>query len=409
MSIILRRDGDLAEISELVPGGFQRALEDPRDLRAERDGAKFNFVGFVSNEVGDLLVVLPKHFEVLDERADLSRLFRLVTDFRGGAANRHIGSDDSAEYAADYPFAAFYAIYDHYRRWGLDSRVDRRYKTSPPGRVNWRKTFQGRGWVPSTAGPVPYPLIYDTDRRLSTFISECTAFAIDHTLEKFSFLLDLESTGASKPPFDLSLHREWIVETLRSARAQTFRDVSIALIDSLIAFFEADNIGGSFYFKQYSFHLVWEELVRSYLNRNFAGVDADGRLSLKSSEASTVTLAKKRFELNAAYADQFLEPDYYAESADGRSQYIIDAKYYSALNELNYKQLSYTLMLDALLDHDGKRRFIRTYSALVLPARAFQSALHFAPDTTHVAMRPDLIITAEYLDVREVLEDYFRL
>lgn len=407
MSIILRHDGDYADVVELDRRGFGVALKDPRDLRAEREGLKFNFVGFISNTDGDLLVVLPKHFEPREERADLSRLFRLVTGFRGGSSNRYVGSDGRPEYTADYPFAAFYEVYDHYRRWGLDSRVDRRYKTVPPGRVNWRKTFQGGGWMASAGGPFPYPLVYDSGRRLSTFITECTIFAIDHTLEKFSFFLDFEPTGALRPAFDLGLHRQWIVENLRSARAQTFRDASIGLIDSLIAFFGSENIGGTFSFKQYGFHLVWEELVRSYLNRSFAGFDLAGRMVFESREAVSIPFTKKRFQVNAAYDDQFMEPDYYAESPDGRSQYIIDAKYYTAVKELNYKQLSYTLILDRLLDGDGNRRFDRTYSALVLPARTSRSGTHFAPHE-RVGMRPDITITEEYLDARKLVEDYFR-
>lgn len=351
---------------------------------------------------------MPKHFQPSgDQDADLSRLFRLITRSETGSTDRYIGPQRRLDYVADYPFAAFNAIYDHYRRWGLDTRIDRRYKTSPPGRVNWRKTIQRGSWFPSPSGPIPFPVVYDAGRRLSTFLSECTVFAIDYTLERFGFLLGLSPTGVVKPNFDLGLHREYIVETLRSLRGQTFRDSTLALIDGLIAFFGAEHAGSGFYFKQYSFHLIWEEVVLSYLNRHFVGFGADGKVRLQPLGATGVKFEKGRFRLNEARPGQALEPDYYAVSVDGKSQYILDAKYYSQVSELNYKQLSYTMLLDSMLGDDGQRLFERTYSALLLPARKPRTVVHFAADPQKSELHRDLQITEEYLDIREVVEEYF--
>lgn len=411
MEFILKRDGELANRTELEDLGFLGNLNNPRDFRVDSsEKERFNFVGFVANEADGLLVVMPKHFEPKpeDQLADLSRLFQLITRSASGSTNRYIGPESMPDFDADYPFAAFYAIYEHYRRWGLDTRIDRRFKTSPPGKVNWRKTIQRGNWFPSRSGPIPFPVVYDTGRRLSTFLSECTVFAIDYTLERFGSLLGLGSTGVARPNFDLGLHREYIVETLRSLRVQTFRDSTLALIDGLIAFFNADHTGGSFHFKQYSFHLLWEELVLSYLNRHFAGFDPDGKMQLPSRGAGGVEFAKRRFHLNAAKAVQALEPDYYAMNIEGKSQYILDAKYYSEVTELNYKQLSYTILLDSMLGEDGQRRFERTYSALLLPAGKSETGVHFVADPQKSGLQRDLKIMEEYLDIREVVEDYFR-
>lgn len=411
MEFILKRDGELANLADLEDLGFRQNLKNPRDFRTDSDGkVRFNFVGFVSNETGDLLVVMPKHFKPVDPPADLSRLFQLITREISGTTNRYFGSENSPIYVADYPFAAFYAIYEHYKRWGLVTHIDRQFRTSPPGRANWRKTIQRGSWFPSRSGPIPFPVVYDTGRQIATFLSECTVFAIDYTLERFGFLLGLDSTGVTRPNFDLGLHREYIVETLRSLREQTFRDSTLTLIDALIDFFGADHAGGGFYFKQYSFHLLWEKIVLSYLNRHFAGFGPDGevQLRLQPRDATGVEFAKQRFHLNAAKTKQVLEPDYYATNVDGKSQYILDAKYYSKVTELNYKQLSYTMLLDSLLGEDGHRRFEHTYSTLLLPAQTPRTDVHFVADPQRSGLRRELKIIEQYLDIREIVEDYFR-
>lgn len=406
-SITVKHDGEPANEAELAELGFSALLSDPRDLRTDRfGGRRFDFVGFVANKSGDLLAVVPKHFKVRNESRDLASLFAILARSSGqaSASSTTLG----AEFTADYPLAAFMATYDHYRRWGLDIRFDRRFRTAPPGRIDWGRTISRGSWVPARGGPIPYPAIYDSKQRNDTFLSECSIFVIDYTLERFGFLLDLESTGKLRPAFDLDADRDAILARLWSARAQTFRDSTISLIDSLITFFGTARRDVQFVMKKYNFHLIWEEAVRNYLNRHFVGIDEDGAPEF-ATPGEGVTFSKRPFNLNRVAPGQKLEPDFYAVSRDGRTQYVLDAKYYTALTELDYKQLSYTLLLDGLLNEDGRRRFDRTYSALLLPSERAWAQVHFAPEgllTDLARLVPDLRITAAYLDARDVLVDY---
>lgn len=406
-SITLKQDGEIADERELTELGFLSLLSDPRDFRTDKTGVRrFDFVGFAANMSGDLLAVVPKHFHVRDEKRDLANLFALVARMSLGPPGRI--NDFGVEFTSDYPIASFMEIHDHYRRWGLDVRFDRRHRTTPPGRLDWRRTFEGNSWVPSRNGLVPFPVIYDTRRRLETFLSECTIFAIDHTLERFGFLLEQEPTGRMKPPFDLDADREGIVARLCSLRTQTFRDSTLTLIDALLTFFGTARRGDQFVIKKYNFHTIWEDAVRTYLNRRFAGVDANGA-PVFATPSVGATFEKTRFSLNREAPDQKLEPDFYAVSPDGRTQFVFDAKYYTSLTEFDYKQLSYTILLDGLLDDSGERRFDRTHSALLLPSDRARSEGHFAPDPVQsdlARLFPTLRITAAYLDAREVLADY---
>lgn len=406
-SLIVARDGDVVDEDKMHSLGFTPLVADPRDTRrGSRNERRFNFVGFCASYSGALLAILPKHYQINNAFLDLPRILRLISARRPEARTRLAEPD--FEKSSDYPLSAFEEIYAHYRRWGLDSGLDDRHRPAPPGRVDWRRTIGQRNWVTSGNAVIPFPVVYRSTSRASTFLSECTVFAIDHTIDRFGVLLTAQPTGRPRPPFNLEIDRTTIISRLWQIRSRTFRDSSLNLIDALISFFGSARSDASFVLKMYDFHRIWEAAVHRYVNESFVGIDADGSPSFVG-EPSGISFEKTPFALNRTADLQRIEPDLYGVSHDRRVQFIFDAKYYSSLDQLDYKQLSYTMLLWGLLDDNGVRLYERTHSALLLPSHSSRNQLHFASDRQRTDLEesfPHLSIVASFLNTRTVLNRY---
>ena len=97
------------------------------------------------------------------------------------------------------------------------------------------------------------------------------------------------------------------------------------------------------------------------------------------------------------YPDHYLEYNY--------TQLIFDAKYYSKVVGINYKQVAYIFMLQNLIDtKTDKKKFLKTYSALILPSDKRSTKIHFSLDRKFG--NNDIIITEEYLMIKDVMEEF---
>ena len=408
-NVLFKHDGQIADKQELEDYGFWSLLDASNDFEKDSRGRiLYDFVGIIVQSSGSVLAVLPKHFRVVDERSDLSTLFSLVLK-----ASRHYdGSSDrvASDRLEDYPFAAFVSIYDHYRRWGLDIQFDSRYILGPPGVVDWRHTIQRGSWVPTSKDVVPFPVVYRSSQRNESFLSRCTVFAIEHTIELFGYFLNVASTGFMKPSFDLEADRKWIVDELIRLKALTFRDRLRSLIDSLLSFYRCSRSTGDFFLKTRSFSVVWESAVLNYLNTSFVGIN-DGGMPIFSKGKGGLEFSKTPFYTNRSDAGQSINPDFYAYDADLSEQYVFDAKYYTKLRELDYKQLAYTALLSGLRGGEDSRKFCSTHSILFLPFSSFGFEEHFSPNDSLIDLGKwyrDFRIGASYLDARDVLLEYDR-
>lgn len=100
-----------------------------------------------------------------------------------------------------------------------------------------------------------------------------------------------------------------------------------------------------------------------------------------------------------------MEPDYYL--LDDGLQCIFDAKYYSSVDDVDYKQLVYTMLLSHLINpKTGEEYCLDTCSALILPSETRSSRLHFKIDSSQVNLQNGLEIYEERLPASEVLYYY---
>lgn len=229
-------------------------------------------------------------------------------------------------------------------------------------------------------------------------------YAIDYTIYKFRIFIDLEETNSAFPEYDFLNKRQLVLEKLVSLRRQIFNDIIIELIDHLIHFYSDLSEGGKFYLKHYSFSSIWEDMVLNYLKSNFKGIK-DDKLEFGSKNTKKINFSKSTFHPNISNKSHRFSPDYYYEEDD--MQLIFDAKYKTDIIGMDYKQIAYILFLkDYREESNQKPKYSETYSALILPSDKRSNRIHFRMDPLYSSLNKDIIISEEYLDIREVINSY---
>lgn len=405
-----------------------------------------DFTGFLVNNENDILTVFPKNFPI--EKRNLENDSRLLFNVLIKAQNKKpasmIGKDETNNFQSDYPFEPFFRIYNYFSEFGLLFEDRKIIKPNQAGRIKWKETIS-KGEIYLEGGKtVLFPLYYERKYNFSTFLTEAMIFAIDYTLIKFKYFIDLPDTGRDFPDFDFLATKEYVIEMLYSYKETEFKDSIIDLLDALISFFSQIKTGGNYYLKHYSFKGVWENMVEKFLNGNFDGF-LNGELHLKSNVHKAL-FKKPIFYPNSLNDRQYFQPDYYFVDEFG-NQIIFDAKYYSKIHGMNYKQICYNLFLEDYIgieypdninsgvmfpsavisrygglpsDNNSYYKFIEkeritgrifpkyknVFSALILPSEVRRRKKHFQLSSIYAQGNPNLFISEEYFNIKEVMQYY---
>lgn len=414
MIVACAHDGALYDEALISTHGFK--LDSKRDLKevsvydpitgekTDNTEITFNFVGFVTNRNNDMLAVFPKHYRVMNNEADCRIIFDCIAEHRQKRPDIYVGKEKDDKYQSNFPFSAFFGIYEYFQTYGLYFEEETFIKPNIGGRISWKETIGKSEKYIISGNLVMFPLYYRKNYHFSNFITECMIYAIDYTISKFGILIDAQETGRDLSEFDYIKEREYVVSVLLQLKQQVFRDNVQTLLDNLIDFYTEVNIGGNYYLKHYTFSSIWEDMVTDYLCKYYKKVDASHKVVFDKVSPSGLTFKKQSFHTNGAHPSQYISPDHYCEDAD--IQMIFDAKYYTNITGMNYKQISYVFMLREMKDSmTGLKKYNTTYSALFLPSETRDTKIHFQL-ATEFGTCTDLIITEEYMDIREVIDEY---
>lgn len=416
MIVNFSHDGKKYSKNDILNFGFE--LNEARDIKKETlydestgeplDNYKYtyNFVGFLVNTSDDIFSVFPKHFRVDNPLVDSSLIFDLISKHIQKRPDMYLGEQYGKHFESNYPFAAFFGIYDYYQKYGLYIENRNYIKPHIGGKINWKETIRKSDLYLSNNEITIFPYYYNETHFYNSFITECMIFAIDYTIEKFNAFISLTPTNAAFPEYDYFSYKEGVVEALFHFRQQVFRDNVIGLIDNLINFFTQISEGGSYYFKHYTFSSIWEDIVMSYLNTNLKEV-AGNSLVFSKNTSNKFNFKKTVFYPNLANKKHYINPDYYF--ADDSTQFILDAKYKESIKGIDYKQVSYSMFLKDLIDiSTSMPKFDTTYSALLIPSNRRHSKLHFQMDPLFSKVNSDIKIVEEYLDIKDVIINFIQ-
>lgn len=381
----------------------------------------YNFVGCVFNR-DKVLVIFPKHYaepkyiERLNKtneesKKDIQLVYDVIKKYSenvssNASAQKYIGADD--RYDSDYPFSAFYNIYDYYKRYGLYKETESTTIKGNSGKVAWKDTIRKSNKIISDGNLIFITLYVKKKNFKNVFVSDCMAFVIDSTIERFNSFLTLRGTGASRSKFDYFENIDFVIGELRKAQTSVFKDIHKKLIQDLISFFEqykkGNSHGGATHVKIDYFDLVWQDMVSKFLNNHFVGMNYSS-VGLKFDK--TICKSPINFEsvqysdIDASIHSFSINVDHIANT--GTELYIFDSKYYDEIYELNYKQLAYNEILRYRYASIPEENI---YNALILPGKEC-CKVHFEMTPFYAGPRKNKSkILEQYLDIKEIMEDY---
>ena len=416
---IFGQDGQVVE--DYIINEFKLNFKE-KEFIYEEDNLIYDFVGFVYKN-DKILVVFPKHYmdnlkEINNE--DIELLFKVIKqynmDLNSAIAEKYYGYKNN--YKSDYPFEAFYEIYDYYIRYGLYKNNVIRDKANCNNRISWKTTMRKSNIIVSDENLLYLPLYSKSEEEKHTFIGECMTFIINHTIELFPFIGSLKRVNEMSHTIDLINNRESVLRELYVYRSKVFKDSEIKLIDAIIQYLqEIKNIsnGGAIHIKIKYFEHIWERMINKYLNEYFEGIEVKDIKNIKDVEDVNLVFNNKektnKFKfikdhklIDARFNDKnILEPDFYFENE--KEMYVFDAKYYNNLDSIEYKQVAYTLLYGNRKTKGEKE----IYSALFLPGTKTNKFNVLLDEEFKQQKDGCNFIIEQYLDVKAIMKNYINM
>lgn len=364
-----------------------------------------NFVGFLINEENDVFSVFPKRFAIQDIDKDSGNLFRVIYKHQQRRPDAYLGNEYGKKFKSNYPFASFFGIYDYYIKFGLYFEDRKQIKPSIGGKISWKETIRLSNKFILGNQIVLLPIYYENKYYYSNLLTECMIFAINYTIDKFGVFIGFEKIDRDYSESFFFDDKELIIEHLHLLKQQIFKDHLLVLIEHLINFFLELKEGGSYYFKHYVFSSIWEDMVMDYLKTHFKEI-RDNKIVFGNKRSTEIKFLKPSFHPNLANSKHYFSPDYYYTTED-TIQLIFDAKYYTKINGMNYKQIAYYLFLNEYRDDIANpAKYSITYSALILPGERRESKIHFKMDPRYNLTNKNFIISEEYLNIYDIVNFY---
>ncbi|WP_414050446.1 hypothetical protein [Macrococcus animalis] len=388
------------------------------DFRHRDNDIVTDFVGFVTHN-NDVFVSFPKHFysdielkednKNINLNKDVKLLFNCIRKAILKKTLTSIGINDDLN--KDYPMRAFFQIYEYYQKYGLYYDEIKTQKLGGTGKVNWNKTIKRSPVIISNGNIIFNPLITNSNQKNAVFISECMAFAINSTIEKFSFILNY-----SKVDFDIR-NTGWdnkvlIINKLRSILSETFKDYQKKLIMNLIEFFEHRKSGNiTIRMTINSFNLIWEQILENYLNCYFTGISEDGFLEFSETKNKKLRSFTKGSEVTDLSKNKYkVEPDYYYFGYDYKL--ILDAKYYDEVKGLNYKQAAYYFLLKHHNQFKSDVTKWDTYNLLLLPTSNMDEEKnkkkHYILNPIYNNSEENFVINEQYFNIKILMNKFIK-
>ncbi len=381
------------------------------------DANVFDIVGFIYKD-NKILVVFPKHYydktdiDTFNQTnvnlgSDIKLLYNVIkkygeTENTSASARAYMGTVDG--YTSDYPFKAFYEVYDYYQKYGIYKEKETKIVKGTNGKISWKDILKKSNKIISADNLIFSPFYVSKKNFNEVFLTECMAFVIDYTIDFFNAFLSMKKTGI-KYKFDFLNNIDYVLSQLKKSQSIVFKDSQKHLIQSMIVFFEqfrGKAKGGKVHVKIRYFDMIWQSMIARYINRHFDNIDAASGAAVfdEAINCSTVFFLDTTFsDIDDSHHHFQIDVDHIA--FENNILYIFDSKYYREISQLNYKQFSYN---EILRYHYPS--VVEIHNILLLPGEK-HSDLHFSLSANYVGTRKiGTKIIEQFLPPKKVMQDY---
>lgn len=220
----------------------------------------------------------------------------------------------------DFPFDAYIAVIRDFMQYGYYIESEVKYKRSPLGKINWKRTIaQVRPIMRDDGSPIYTEfVIRQTAKKTDNLISLIHEWCVDEAFTAFGWLFTTFNPHKSTLKIDDD-NKNYYISVIRDSLKSTFNDRNRMLFNAMIAMLGYGGVGRkeAFFCGTTYFHTVWEGLIdTSY------GISEDEKK--RFSPEAEWRFFDGESQKNHLYPDTIMCPD------DGLGEiFILDAKYYS--------------------------------------------------------------------------------
>ena len=379
------------------------------DKNENNTNYQISFVGII--HIKDyILLSLPKHFKreketKKEKKENLKLILRLLLKYCNNIGLK--GNDDGY---SNIPMDAYFKILDYYKKYGIYKDTYLEYKKSFDGNINWKRTIAKSDKFISNGNLIFLPFIVKHKIYDENIISEVMKYIINDGYDKIGQFLDINIRVKIDNNINIEDNIDYIIKKLEDIKHNTYKDLTIKLINSLQEYLRWKNSNTEIsFFVTKNFEYIWEKMLADYLDNNFIGIIEKGEKKNYLKFNNFVTnkkelIKKKRVEFDECdiYLNEdkkemkkhILEFDYYLE--DKNEIYLFDAKYYKEVKSLNYKQVVYHYERN---NYTKNKTDYIIYDYLLLPCEKEYLKIH------SYRKEDNIKIFEYYFDIRKVIKN----
>ena len=371
------------------------------DKNEDNTNYQISFVGII--HIKDyILLSLPKHFKreketKKEKKENLKLILRLLLKYCNNIGLK--GNDDGY---SNIPMDAYFKILDYYKKYGIYKDTYSESKKSFDGNINWKRTIAKSDKFISNGNLIFLPFIVKHKVYDENIISEVMKYVINDGYNKIGQFLDINIKVKIDNNINIEDNIDYIINKLEDIKHNTYKDLTIKLINSLQEYLRWKNSNTEIsFFLTKNFEYVWEKMLADYLNNNFIGIDKDNNNLLFKINSNKKYKFEEQKEIK--YDNEHkLAFDYYCEPKDESNIYLFDAKYYKEVKDLNHKQIVYHyerlqyLKEEKEKNKENKNKII--YNYLLLPNEKEKTEIH-----TDRTEKDNVKIFEYYFDVRRLI------
>jgi hypothetical protein len=286
MKFVSKDDGKSSSVEAIFPLGYRHSGKDNK--------------GELKKELYALLCTIKRHSKNKDDN-----LNRTKTDTE----------------KKEFPFDAYIAVIRDFMQYGYYIEREIKYKRSPLGKINWKRTIaQVRPIIQDDGSPIYTDfVIRQTTKKNDNLISLIHKWCVYEAFTTFGWLFTTFNPHESTLKIGDD-NKNYFISIIHDSLKSTFNDRNRTLFKAMIAMLRYGGVGGKepFFYGTTHFHTVWEGLIDT-----FYGIPKSEKRKFFPGAEWCFLGTNKPIPASSIRPDTIMLPN-----GDAGEVFVLDAKYY---------------------------------------------------------------------------------